>query len=157
MFRQHSISYVIIVCDGLFHLFFYSMHICIDLSLTAIVYYFANHLVPNANVSVTALDDNPTIGESFSIECNVTIAKSIIGSVDIIWTVNDTIKRRVNDSVGDTSSYRDVYNITALQLSDDNTVYVCEAVVNMSVLLKDNDSITIMLKYGKCTYMYNLL
>ena len=105
-------------------------------------------------MSVTALDDNPTVGESFSMECNVIIVKSIIGSVDITWTVNDTIKRRINDSVGDTNSYRDVYNITALQLSDDNTVYVCEAVVNMSTLLKDNDSITIMLKYGKCTYTY---
>ena len=131
------------------------MHI--DLSVTVIVYYFANHLAPHANVSVTALDDNPTVGESFSMECSVTIVKSINGYVDITWTVNDTIKRRVNDSVGDTNSYRDVYNITALQLSDDNTVYVCEAVVNMSILLKGNDSITIMLKYGKCTYMYNLL
>ena len=129
------------------------MHICIDLSVTAIVYYFVNHLVPNANVSVTALDDNPTVGESFSMECNVTIAKSIIGSVDIIWTVNDTIKRRVNDSVGDMNSeyvlHRDVYNITLLQLSDDNTVYVCEAMVNKSIFLKGNDDITIMLTYRK--------
>ena len=129
--------------------------------VTAVVYSFAKHLVPNANVSVTALDDNPTVDGSFSMECNVTIVKSIIGRVDIIWSVNDTIKRRVNDSVGDTNLeyvlHRDVYNIEVLQLSDDNTVYVCKAMVNMSILLKGNDSITIMLKYGKCTYMYNLL
>ena len=102
---------------------------------------------------MTALDDNPTLGESFSMECNVIIAKSIIGIVDIIWTVNGTIKRRVDDSVGDTDSeyvlHRDVYNITALQLSDDNTVYYCEAVVNKSVPLQDNDSITIILTHGK--------
>ena len=129
--------------------------------ITAVVYSFVKHLVPNANVSVTALDDNPTVGESFSMECNVTILKSIIGSVDIMWTVNGTIKRRVNNSVGDTNSeyvlHRDVYNIAALRLSDDNTVHYCEAVVNISILLKGNSSITIMLKYGKCTYMYNLL
>ena len=87
------------------------------------------------------------------MECNVTIAKSITGIVDIIWTVNGTIKRSFNDSVGDTSLeyvlHRDVYSITALQLSDNNTVYYCEAVVNMSILLKGNDSITIMLTYGK--------
>ena len=120
---------------------------------------FVNHLVPNASVSVTALDDNAIVDESFSMECNVTIAKSIIGSMDIIWTVNGTIKRRVNDSVRNTNSeyvlHRDVYNITALQLSDDNSVYYCEAVVNMSVLLKGNDSITIMLTYGK--YKYNTI
>ena len=123
------------------------------MSVTAIVYYFANHLVPNANVSVTALDDNPTVGESFSMECNVTIAKSIIGNVDIIWTVNDTIKRRVNDSVGEMNSeyilHRDVYNIEVLQLSDDNTMYVCEAMVNRSIFLKGNDDITIMLTNRK--------
>ena len=117
-----------------------------------------NILVPNASVSVTALDDNSIVDESFAMECNITIAKSIIGCVDIIWTVNGTIKRRVNDSVGDTNSeyvlHRDVYNITALSLSDDNTVYYCKAVVNRSILLKGNDSITIMLKYGKYSAIY---
>ena len=112
-------------------------------------------------MSVTALDDNPIIGESFLMECNVAIAKSIVGSVDIIWTVNGTMKRRVNDVVGDISSeyvlHRDIYNITALQLSDDNTVYYCEAVVNMSILLKGNDSITIMLTYGKCSTIFTII
>ena len=115
--------------------------------------WFVKHLVPNASVSVTALNDNPIVHGLFSMECNITIAKSIIGSVDIIWTVNGTIKRRVNDTVGDTNSeyvlHRDVYKIIPLKLSDDNTVYYCEAVVNTSILLKGNDSITIMLKYGK--------
>ena len=118
-------------------------------------------LVLNAIVGVTALDDNPTLGESFSMECNVITAKSIIGNVDIIWTVNGTIKRRVDDSVGDTNSeyvlHRDVYNITALQLSDDNTVYYCEAVVNKSVPLKGNDSITIILTHGKYSFIRILI
>ena len=106
---------------------------------------------------MTALDDNPTLGESFSMECNVIIAKSIIGNVDIIWTVNGTIKRRVDDSVGDTDSeyilHRDIYNITALQLSDDNIEYYCEAVVNKSVPLQGNDSITIILTHGKYSFI----
>ena len=114
-------------------------------------------LVLHIIVSVTALNDNPTLGESFSMECNVIIAKNITGSVDIIWTVNGTIKRRVDDSVGDTDSeyvlHRDIYNITALQLSDDNTVYYCEAVVNKSVPLQDNDSITIILTHGKYSFI----
>ena len=114
---------------------------------------FVKYSVPTASVSVTGLDDNAIVGESFSMECNVTIAKNIIGSVDIIWTVNGTVKKRVNDSDGGINSeyvlHRDVYNITALQLSDDNTVYYCEAMVNNSILLKGNGSITIMLTYGK--------
>ena len=89
------------------------------------------------------------------------MAKSIIGSVDIIQTVNGTVKRRVNDSVGNTNSeyvlHRAVYDIRALQLSDDNTVYYCEAVVNTSILLKGDDSITIMLKYGKQLDSYSFI
>ena len=118
-------------------------------------------LVLTASVSVTALDDNPTVGESLSMECNVTMATSVIGSVDITWSVNGTIKRRVNDTVGDTNSeyvlHRDVYNITVLQLSDDNTVYYCEAMVNKSVPLKGNDSITIMLTYGRYSFIRILI
>ena len=118
-------------------------------------------LVLTASVSMTALDDNPTVGESFSMECNVTMATSVIGSVDITWSVNGTMKRRVNDTVGDTNSeyvlHRDVYNITVLQLSDDNTVYYCEAMVNKSVPLKGNDSITIMLTYGKYSFIRILI
>ena len=141
---MNSLLYLLFLC-----------YVCIGLCvaiLKGVMCCFVKHSVPTASVSVTGLVDNVIVNGLLSMECNITIAKSIIGRVDIIWTVNGTIKRRINYSVGDIYSeyvlYRDVYNKEAL-LSDDNTEYYCEAVVNTSILLKGNDSITIMLKYGK--------
>ena len=97
---------------------------------------------------MTALDDHPTIGKPFSMECNVTVTKGIVGSVDIIWRVNGTIQRRVNGTsmVGGRSEYvlhRDFYNTSLLRLSDNNTVYRCEAIINSNTLLRGNDSIVL--------------
>ena len=116
------------------------------------------HLVQAPNVTLTALDDNAVIGESFSMECNVIVAKDINGGVDIVWTVNGSVKRRLNDSVGDMNSeyvlHRDVYNIPTLQLSDNNAVYYCEAIINTNTLLSGNDSITISLIFGKLLFPF---
>ena len=109
-------------------------------------------------MTLTTLDDNPVVGESFSMECNVIVAKDINGGVDIVWTVNGSVKRRLNDSVGDMNSeyvlHRDVYNIPTLQLSDNNAVYYCEAIINTNTLLSGNDSITISLIFGKLLIPY---
>ena len=93
---------------------------------------FLLNTVPTPNVTVTALDDNPVIGKSFVMECNVVVARGI-SNVDIMWIINNTVKR--NHSVNYTDwdmnlHYADVYTITELQLSDNNTVYYCKVVVN---------------------------
>ena len=117
------------------------------------MFYFDNYTV-QPTVSVTTLDDISTVGEPFSLECNVTVARGIVGSVDIIWTVNGTVKRRVNNTVGDVGSdymlHRDVYTILVLQMDDNDVVYNCEAVINTSTPLNGSDSITIT---GKCNWL----
>ena len=93
---------------------------------------FLLNTVPTPNVTVTALDDNPVIGKSFVMECNVVVARGI-SNVDIMWIVNNTEKRNhpVNYTEwGMSLHYVDVYTITELQLSDNNMVYYCKAVVN---------------------------
>ena len=98
-------------------------------------------------MSVTALDELPVVGKSFSMECNVTVVKGIIGSVDIMWIINGTVTRRVKDTIENISSeytlHRDVYNIAQLQLSDNNTVYYCMAVTSASKHTEGNDSFTL--------------
>ena len=88
------------------------------------------------------------------MECTVTVARGIVGSVDIIWMVNGTVKRRVNNTAGDIDSdymlHRDVYTIPLLQMDDNDAVYNCEAVINTSTPLNGSDSITIT---GKCNYL----
>ena len=112
-----------------------------------IIAIFLNYLVPTPIVSVTATNNNPTIGKSFSMECNVTVAKGIIGNVEIIWAVNGTVKRRVTDTVEANDSqyvlHRDVYNIPLLHASNNNTVYCCKAVINARENLESNSSITL--------------
>ena len=104
---------------------------------------------------LTALDNNPVVGESFSMECNVIVPQGINGDVDILWHVNNSVSRITSlpDSVGDVNPeyvlYRDVYNIPVLQLSDNKAVYYCEAIINTSILLSGSDSITILLIFGK--------
>ena len=91
-------------------------------------------------MSVTAVDDNPTVGKSFSVECNLTVAKSIAGSVDIIWRVNDSDNVSIswigpddviNSRITVTPTTSDGYiHTSTLQFSyiseeDENTSYSC--------------------------------
>ena len=97
-------------------------------------------------MSVTALVTNPTAGDSFQMECNVTVTKGIVGNVDILWTKNGTVIRTMNYTVGNANStYRDILNITELQLSDNNTVYYCDATVNTSITLNGSANYTLQI------------
>ena len=101
-------------------------------------------IVPAPSVTVRVLDDEPIIGAPLSLECNVTIARGVTSSVNITWMVNGTdemnnTKRRVNSQHQDvykmdltdaTTQYRGVYNITQLELTDNNTQYYCKAVIS---------------------------
>ena len=97
-------------------------------------------VVPPPNVTVSVLDDEPIIGKPLSLECNVTVARGVTNSVDIMWMVNgtDDIGTTVNSQnkdvykmklTDDTTQYRDVYGITELKLTDNNTEYYCKAVI----------------------------
>ena len=101
-------------------------------------------------MSVTALVANPTAGDSFQMECNVTVTKGIVGNVDILWTKNGTVIRTMNYLVGDANStYRDILNITKLQLNDNNTVYYCDATCTVTTSIMLNGSANYTLQIGK--------
>ena len=106
-----------------------------------------NYIVPTHNVSVAALDDNPIVGKPFRMECNVTVAKGIISSVDIIWTANGIVIQRANNASMDMNSehslYRDNYTIIPQLQSNNNTVYNCTAVINMRRIVEDSASVII--------------
>ena len=81
-------------------------------------------------------------------------------NVDIMWIVNDTVKKNhsVNNTEQDTNlHYVDVYNITELKLSDNNTVCYCKAVINadtygISSIIINNVTIG---KHMASSYCYN--
>ena len=68
-----------------------------------------------------------------------TIPEGINGSLDIIWKVNDTVKRSNYTFNTTENSF-----ISRLQISEDNNArYCCEAAINTNVLLTNSDCTTI--------------
>ena len=111
-------------------------------------YFYVNHIVPAPTVSVDFIGSKRA-GSSVSLECNVTAVKGINGSVDIIWTRDDGEGLTEYDvdgyPVNNTGLllYTSLYNITMLQMTDDNTTYHCQAVINTSPLVNNSDSYTL--------------
>ena len=69
------------------------------------------------------------------LQCNATIVRGITSTVDIIWTIDNTQVRRVNNvmassHINSSSIYTDSFIIPSLNISDIGSVYECEALVN---------------------------
>ena len=74
------------------------------------------------------------VGQSLSLECNVTTTGYITNRVDIIWSKNNIeIKQTegVDVSYVDNSKavYVNVYNIFQVNTSDDGDVYHCKIII----------------------------
>ena len=134
------------------------MHICIHIQVCAyiLVIYtfclmfvmFVNHIVQPI-VSVTELN-SPTVNESLLMECNVTLARGIVGNVVISWKANNTANKVTIEEISpEQLLYTDYYETVPLELSHNNTVYHCEAVVNNSTLLTNSTSIIISKQTGE--------
>ena len=117
--------------------------------------YFVNTLiivlftVPTPNINVVALKPQ-IVGQSLTLECNVTTVKGITSRVDIVWNSNDTELERmegVNISTTTDNSvvYRDIYTISQLTTTDNGTMYQCEVVINTSSPVMANYSVTLQL------------
>ena len=112
--------------------------------IVLLLLFYQYHIVPAPIVSVIALDDNKIVGKPFSMQCNVTVVKGIISSVNITWSRANGTTIRVNDILMNNNSenvlYRVNYTIPALQPNDNNTQYYCTVVINNTTA---NDSIII--------------
>ena len=116
-------------------------------------------VVPAPTVN-TVVIGNETVGSSITLKCNATVVKGINSSVDIIWIKDDTEVLRENDTVGYPVNgrklllYTSYYNITLLQMSDNDTVYNCQAVINTNPLKKNsmNYTLNVIGEYFICNY-----
>ena len=88
-----------------------------------------------------------TVGQSLILQCEVTTVRGITSKVDIVWSSDYTILRRINDTSGTTMDnslmYTDSYTISQLDTTDDGRVIHCEVVINTSPSVMANDSITL--------------
>ena len=69
------------------------------------------------------------------LQCNATIVRGITSTVDIIWTTDNTLVRRVNNVIASSyinslSIYNDSFIIPSLDISDIENTYQCEVLVN---------------------------
>ena len=105
--------------------------------------------VPTPNVSVTA-PSNQTVGQSLTLQCEVTTVRGITSGVDIVWRSGGTERQRMNimpSAMMNNSLvlvYTNSYNISQLSTNDSGTVIQCEvAVINASPPVMASDSITL--------------
>ena len=87
------------------------------------------------------------MGQSLTLQCEVTIVRGITSRVDIVWSSGNTVLRRINDTTATTMSnslvYTDSYSISQLSTSNDTQAIQCEVVINASPSVMASDSITL--------------
>ena len=87
-----------------------------------------------------------TVGQSLTLQCEVTTVRGITSRVDIVWC-SGTELERMNDVSSTTMDnslvYTDSYTISQLSTTDEGRVIQCEVVINASPSVMASDIITL--------------
>ena len=88
-----------------------------------------------------------TVGQSLTLQCEVTTVRGITSRVDIVWSSNGTELERMNNASSTTMDnslvYTDSYTLSQLSTTDDGRAIQCEVVINTSPSVMASDSITL--------------
>ena len=102
--------------------------------------------VPTPTVSVTA-PSTQTVGQSLTLQCNVTTVRGITSRVDIVWSSGGTELNSTSSAplsiIDNSVVYTDFYTISQLSTNDENRVIQCEVVINASPPAMASDSTTL--------------
>ena len=100
--------------------------------------------VPTPTVNVTA-PNTQTVGQSLTLQCNVTTVRGITSRVDIVWSSGDTELQRMNNvpstMMSDSLVYTNSYTISKLYTTDDGSVIQCKVVINTAPPVRASSSI----------------
>ena len=115
-------------------------------SFTDIMYKPLIFLVPTPIVNVTAIN-NQTVGQSLTLQCEVTTVRGITSRVDIVWS-SDGIELNRTDNISSTTMdnslvYTDSYTISQLSTDDEGRDYLCEVVINSDPIITNNANVTL--------------
>ena len=117
------------------------MHFCVDINT-----YICNFAVPTPTVIVTALNTQ-TVGQSLTLQCEVTTVRGITSRVDIVWSSGGMEFQRVNNvsstMMSNSLVYTNSYNISLLNTTDDGRLFECQAMINANTLVQSSDNITL--------------
>ena len=100
---------------------------------------------------MTAL--NPQIvGQSVTLQCEVTTMRGITSRVDIVWSSDGIELERMNNVSSTTMSsslvYTDYYTISQLSTTDDNRVIQCVGMIIGIKSVVDNIIVDVTGKHG---------
>ena len=116
------------------------------------ILYTCIYVVPTPDVTTDA-PEFQMVGQSLTLECNVTTVRGITSRVDIVWSSGGTELQRMNGvsstTMGNSLVYTDSYTISQLSTADEDRVIQCEVVINASPSVMANDTITLDVT-GKC-------
>ena len=111
-----------------------------------------NFSVPTPTVSVTA-PNTQTVGQSLTLQCEVTTVRGITSSVDIVWSGGGGGLQRMNNVSSTTMVnslvYRDTYMIPQLNTSDENRVIQCEGIIQATPSQSSTNNLTLDVT-GQC-------
>ena len=89
--------------------------------------------VPTPTVSATALNTQ-TVGQSLTLQCEVTAVRGITSRVDIVWSSGGTALKMMNGvtstTLDDLLVYTDSYTISQLNTADEGRLIQCDVVIN---------------------------
>ena len=87
------------------------------------------------------------MGQSLTLQCEVTTVRGITSGVDIVWSSNDIVLRRINGTTATTMDnsvvYTDSYTITMLSTSYDSRRIECEVTINVNPPIMASSNITL--------------
>ena len=99
--------------------------------------------------------NNQTEGQPLILQCSVTTIRDINSRVDFLWINNGIELRRVEEvvsepTVSNLEMYTDHYIIPQLSNADNDSLYICEVVINRSPVISATGNITLNIA-GKLT------
>ena len=102
--------------------------------------------VPSPTVNVIA-PNSQIVGQSLVLQCEATTVRGITSRVDIVWSNDSIVLRRISGTIATTMDnslvYTDSYTISQLNTTDDGTVIQCEIVINTIPSVTASNSITL--------------
>ena len=125
---------------------------------------FVFYLVPTPIVRMNA-SNVQTVGQSLTLQCEVTTVRGITSRVDILWSSDGTELGRTNNvsstKMDNSLVYTDSYTISQLSTTDDGRVIQCEVYVvintSPSVIANDYIILDVIGEYTICIIMMPLL
>ena len=92
-------------------------------------------VVPAPNHVNIVAGNNQTVGQSLTLECNITTVRGITSRMDFVWSSGSTKLKRTNNvnkslTINNNDLYEDTFTIPLLSTTDDGRLIQCEITIN---------------------------